>query len=298
MKYRRVSLFALLCLLSVVLQAQSNTLSIRLEQAIEGKKAEIGIAVILDGKDTVTVNNNARYPLMSVFKFHQALALADYMSQRNTPLDTRLHITASDLKPDTYSPLRDKYPQGGIDMSVADLLKYTLQQSDNNACDILFDYQGGPQAVNQYIRSLGIDSCSIAFNENDMHEDINRSYLNWSSPLAAARLLEVFLHRSLFEKTYKDFIYQTMVECKTGTDRLPAPLLGKDILIGHKTGTGDRNSKEQLIAINDIGFVVLPNGHTYSIAVFVKDSEKTPQASTGIIAEISRIVFEYVSGLQ
>lgn len=298
MKHKRVSLFALLCLLSVVLQAQSSTLTSRLEQATEGKKAEIGIAVILDGKDTVTVNNNDRYPLMSVFKFHQALALADYMSQRNIPLDTRLHIAASDLKPDTYSPLRDKYPQGGIDMSVADLLKYTLQQSDNNACDILFDYQGGPQAVNQYIRSLEIDSCSIAFNENDMHEDINRSYLNWSSPLAAVRLLEVFFHRSLFEKTYKDFIYQTMVECKTGTDRLPAPLLGKDILIGHKTGTGDRNSKGQLIAINDIGFVVLPNGHTYSIAVFVKDSEETPQASTGIIAEISRIVFEYVSGLQ
>ncbi|THC82772.1 hypothetical protein E7X23_26490, partial [Bacteroides fragilis] len=30
-----------------------------------------------------------------------------------------------------YSPLRETYPQGGIEMSIADLLKYTLQQSDN-----------------------------------------------------------------------------------------------------------------------------------------------------------------------
>lgn len=130
-----------------------------------------------------------------------------------------------------------------------------------------------------------------------MHEDIS-SYLNWSSPLAAVRLLEVFLHRSLFEKTYKDFIYQTMVECKTGTDRLSAPLIGKDTTIGHKTGTGDRNSKGQLIAINDIGFVLLPNGRIYSIAVFVKDSEDSSQVCSEIIAEILRIVFEYVSGLQ
>ena len=41
-------------------------------------------------------------------------------------------------------------------MSIADLLKYTLQQSDNNACDILFNYQGGPDAVNKYLHSLGI----------------------------------------------------------------------------------------------------------------------------------------------
>ena len=122
-------LIALLYLFPALLRAQSSSLTAQLENAIKGKKAEVGIAVILDGKDTITVNNNARYPLMSVFKFHQALALADYMSQRNIPLDTRLHIKASDLKPNTYSPLRDKHPQGGIDLSIAQLLEYTLQLS-------------------------------------------------------------------------------------------------------------------------------------------------------------------------
>ncbi len=288
----------LLILFPALLKAQTSPLAVQLENAIQGKKAEIGIAVIVDGKDTITVNNNAHYPLMSVFKFHQALALADYMNQRNIPLDTPLHIEASDLKPNTYSPLRDKHPQGNIDMSIADLLKYTLQQSDNNACDILFNYQGGPESTNKYIHSLGIDSCSIAFTENDMHEDMNRCYLNWSTPLAAAQLLEVFLHQPLFGKTYKDFIYQTMTECKTGADRLFAPLSGKNVIIGHKTGTGDKNTKGQLTAINDIGFVILPNKHTYNIAVFVKDSEESPKASSEIIAKISWIVYEYVNELQ
>lgn len=291
-------LISLLCLFPTLLQAQCNTLKVQLENAIKNKKAEVGIAVILDGKDTITVNNNVRYPLMSVFKFHQALALADYMSQRNIPLDTRLHIKASDLKPNTYSPLRDKYPQGGIDLSIAELLEYTLQQSDNNACDILFHYQGGPESANKYIHSLGIDSCSIAFTENDMHDDINRCYQNWSTPLAAAQLLEVFLNQPLFGKTYKDFIYQTMTECKTGADRLFAPLSGKNVIIGHKTGTGDKNEKGQLMAINDIGFVILPNNHAYSIAVFVKNSDENPKVSTEIIAEISRIAYEYVNQLQ
>lgn len=290
----KYSAFILLSLLPVSLFAQHNQLRTQLTQSIQGKKAEIGIAVILDSKDTVTLNNNAHYPLMSVFKFHQALALADYMSRKNIPLDTKLSIKADDLKPNTYSPLRDKYPQGGIDMSIADLLKYTLQQSDNNACDILFNYQGGVKTANDYIRSLGIDSCAIAFTENEMHQDVERAYLNWSSPLASARLLEIFLHQPIFGDVYKDFIYQTIVECKTGADRLSAPLLGKNVTIGHKTGTGDLNGKGQMIACNDIGFILLPDGRTYSIAVFVKDSEEDMKTNSQIIADLSKVVYEYM----
>ena len=231
---------------------------------------------------------------MSVFKFHQALALADYMGKQKQSLETRLPIKKSDLKPDTYSPLRDKYPQGEIEMSIADLLKYTLQQSDNNACDILFDYQGGPDAVNKYIHSLGIRECAIAGTETAMHEDLNLCYENWTTPLAAAELVEIFRKKPLFPKVYKDFIFQTMVECQTGQDRLVAPLLDKKVTVGHKTGTGDLNAKGQQIGCNDIGFVLLPGGRTYSIAVFVKDSEENNQANSKIIANISRIVYEYI----
>ena len=66
-------IFFLLCPALVV--AQNSPLETQLKKAIEGKKAEIGIAVIIDGQDTITVNNDIHYPMMSVFKFHQALAL-------------------------------------------------------------------------------------------------------------------------------------------------------------------------------------------------------------------------------
>lgn len=288
------SFIVFLCLVPTLLFARQTQLETQLKEAIKGKKAEIGIAVIIDGKDTVTVNNDIHYPLMSVFKFHQALALADYMGKQKQSLETRLPIKKSDLKPDTYSPLRDKYPQGEIEMSIADLLKYTLQQSDNNACDILFDYQGGPDAVNKYIHSLGIRECAIAGTETAMHEDLNLCYENWTTPLATAELVEIFRKKPLFPNVYKDFIFQTMVECQTGQDRLVAPLLDKKVTVGHKTGTGDLNAKGQQIGCNDIGFVLLPGGRTYSIAVFVKNSEENNQANSKIIANISRIVYEYI----
>ena len=77
--------------------AQDDDLSYRLKKVIKDKKAEIGIAVILDAQDTVTVNNDDRYPLMSVFKFHQALAVADYLDRNGLTPDTEIFIPEEEL---------------------------------------------------------------------------------------------------------------------------------------------------------------------------------------------------------
>jgi beta-lactamase class A len=61
------SFILLLCLIPTIICAQNLSLEDQLKQAIKGKKAEIGIAVIIDGKDTVTVNNDIHYPLYSNF---------------------------------------------------------------------------------------------------------------------------------------------------------------------------------------------------------------------------------------
>lgn len=289
----------LLILASIVLpvaaQVKLGELEKQLQEVIAGKKAQVGIAVIINGKDTITLNNDVRYPMMSVFKFHQALAVMYDLEQRKLPLTTPVHVKKSDLRPDTYSPLRDKYPGGDIDIPIKDLLAYTLQWSDNNACDILFEYTGGVEKTDGYVRSLGIGNFSIVATEEDMHRDLQLCYENWTSPLDAARLLEILITRPIYADTaYQVFIKRTMIECETGKDRLPKPLLGTGAVIGHKTGTGDRNARGQLIGTNDVGFVFLPDGQRYTIAVFVKDSEEDGQTTAQIIADVSGVVYRYV----
>lgn len=294
---RKIILGISLLSLAIPIHAQQDSLTEKLRQAIKEVKAQVGVAVIIDGKDTVTVNNTIQYPMLSVFKFHQSLAVMDYLNRNNLPIETKIHITDSDLKPDTYSPLRDKHPNGDIDISIADLLKYTLQLSDNNACDILFQYTGGTKSTNQYIRSLGLKDFSIVATEDEMHKKKEAVYSNWTTPLAAAKLLEVFLNKCLFPETYQNYIYQMMIECRTGLNRLPKPLFDKGIVIGHKTGSSDIDEKGWIIGTNDIGFVILPSGHHYCIAVFVKDSNENNQTNEQIIAGISRIVYEYIQKL-
>lgn len=114
-----------------------------------------------------------------------------------------------------------------------------------------------------------------------MHRDLRLCYQNWTSPLDAAKLLDLFVSRPLFTEPHQTFIKQTMIECETGKDRLAQPLEATDAIIGHKTGTGDLNARWQLIGTNDIGFVFLPDEERYTIAVFAKDSEESPEATAG-----------------
>lgn len=59
-----------ICLLSIETALADNSLKQALRQTITNVKATVGIAVITDKGDTVTVNNEEHYPLMSVMKLH------------------------------------------------------------------------------------------------------------------------------------------------------------------------------------------------------------------------------------
>ena len=108
---------------------------------------------------------------------------ADGCGQRGVSFDTLVHVRPDDLHPDTYSPLRDKYPDGNLSLSVGELLKYTLHLSDNNACDILFRVFGGPAATDEYLRSMGLRDFAIEVTEDDMHRNLADCYRNWTTPL-------------------------------------------------------------------------------------------------------------------
>lgn len=294
----RLKLFILLLLafLSIIAKAGSlDSLRNEIMRTVSKYDATVGVAVMTDRGDILTVNNDVDYPMMSVFKFHQALAVCDYMQKNGIALDSVLHISKDELKENTYSPLRDQYPEGNFGISISELMKYTLQLSDNNACDILFNRILSTKETDRYIRSLGIDNFSIEMDENDMHENLDNCYSNWTTPMAAVRLINLFLEGGAVSGEYYDFIYRTMTECTTGTARLPYPLNNTGAIIGHKTGTGDKNSDGRYIGINDIGFIDLPNGDRYLIAVFVKDSAEDYETTERIIAEISSMVYKNIS---
>lgn len=297
MSLRKLLLFVITALSLVPATAVSPALETELRSLLEKKDAKIGVALIVNDNDTLTISNDERYPLMSVMKFHQAIGVARFLQGNKLPLTATVPVKSSHFKPDTYSPLRERYPNGNVQVSYAELMKYTLQLSDNNACDILFSYTLPPKKVQSYLETLGFSDFAIAVNEDDMHKRQEAAYENWSSPLSAACIVNRFFTAPWLPMEYSSFIAQVMFDCQTGADRLPGGLPADGVRIAHKTGTGFVNPDGRIMAVNDIGFVLLPDGRHYSIAVFIADALGTEEENAAIIAEISAIVYRYVLSL-
>ncbi len=285
----------------------------RIASLADSMDARCGVAVIFGDGDTLSytgghsrIGGSASgrfpmaaspgecFPMASVFKFHQALAVCDRLMRSGVSLDTEVSVGKADLAENTWSPLRDEYPYGGR-FTYGELLAYTLQQSDNNACDFLFRTVCDVSRTDSYIRSLGIDDFAIACDEETMHDDLSACYSNWTTPLAAAALLEKF-YSVRDSSEYTGYVWKLMSDCRTGQNRIPGHISGKVSQIAHKTGTGDIDADDRIMAVNDIGVVLLPDGRHYSIAVFVSDAAAGMEECEEFIAKVSEAVYEYAVG--
>lgn len=253
---------------------------------------EIGVAVIINDTDTITVNNKSAYPMMSVFKVHQALAVCNDFDNKGLSLDTLITIQRDKLDTDTWSPMLKEHSEPNITLPVKELLRYTLIQSDNNASNLMFKELVNVVKTDNFISTLiPRSSFKIAYTEAEMSTDHDKAYSNYTSPLGAAILMNRLFTDSLISYEKQRFIMNTLGECITGTDRIAAPLLDKEgITIAHKTGSGYTNENGELVAHNDVAYICLPNNICYTLAVFVKDFKGDEKQAAKAIADISATV--------
>ncbi|HKI79247.1 MAG TPA: class A beta-lactamase, subclass A2 [Ignavibacteriaceae bacterium] len=293
MQNNRFILFFAIVTLSFMCFPQTSNLQKQITDLINTKDATIGIGIYnFDTNETLIINGQHHYPMQSVFKFHLALAVLKEVDEGNLSLDQKIHIIKVDLLPDTWSPLRDKYLNGNIDLQLRDILYYTVSRSDNNGCDILFKLLGGPETVNKYIHSLGINDISIKATEAEMHKAWEVQYGNWTTPLAAVKLLAKFYNGKILSESSFNFLWKLMSESTIGKDRIKDKL-PDGTNVAHKTGLSATDEEGITAATNDIGIVTLPNGKHYAIAVFVSDSKENEKVNAGIISGISKIAWDY-----
>lgn len=256
--------------------------------------ARVGIyAEDSDGR-TLTYRADEMFPMLSTFKIPVAISVLKRTEVTHTPLSHRIAIAAGQMRPDTYSPMLKRHPQGWFDATIDSLLSYAVSMSDNNACDILIDYAGGIKAVAKTIEQAGIYPMTISATEEDMHRDIDNQRINVCSPRAAAYMLGRLANGELLTLASTEALIRHMTRTETGIDKLHAGL-PQHIVMAHKTGSSDRTPQGIKIADNDIGIVFLPDGRSYIITVFIADSGLDDKANAALTAEISRIVYEAFS---
>ncbi|MEP6804900.1 MAG: class A beta-lactamase, subclass A2 [Flavobacterium sp.] len=256
------------------------------------KNATVGIAIKnIEDKDTLSINGNLNAPMMSVFKFHIALTVLNKVDEGKLSLTQKIFVKKKDLLPDTWSPIREEYPNGNMYLTLDQLLRYTVSHSDNNGCDILLNLIGGTKTVQKFINKQGIKDFLIKVNEEQMMIWENL-YVNTTTPLATVELLEKFYKREILKEATTKYLYQIMIETSRGLTWMKAGL-PENTELAHRTGMSGTSDANLRVAMNDIGIVKLPNGKHLIIAVFMKNITEEKEVTEKIIADITRATWNY-----
>jgi len=228
--------------------------------------------------------------MQSVYKLPIAMAMLHEVDLRAFSLDQKIRFLPSDrISPDQHSPLRDGHPHGDFDVSLRELLRLAVSESDGVASDILVRELGGPANVDSYIRGLGIHGIRIADTEKTLGVDLSAQYRNYSEPAAMVALLERLSEKSPLSTDSTHLLMRWMTESSPGSKRLRG-LLPPGTVVAHKTGTsGTDNGITH--ATNDVGIVTLPDGRHLYIAVFVCDSPESESVREAVIAKIAKEVY-------
>lgn len=284
-----------LLLFSVHTFAQNiNELRKELNQIIGTKNATVGISVKgIEDKDTLSINGNKLMPMMSVFKFHIALAVLNEVDKGKLALNQKIFIKKEDLHEDTWSPILEEFPNGNMDLTVDQLLRYTVSHSDNNGCDILLKLIGGTETVQKFINQKGIKDFTIKVNEQEMQTWENL-YINTTTPISTTDLLEKFYKGKILKKKSTNYLYQLMVECSRGITWMKAGLPAGTEL-AHRTGISGTNNDNIRVAMNDIGIIKLPNGKHLALAIYLKNISETRENTEKLIVDITKATWNYFS---
>jgi beta-lactamase class A len=283
----------LFLLISAFTFAQQSALEQKINSLIKGKKATVGISV-LGFENGFKYNKNAdkKLPMQSVFKFHIAAAVLDFVDKGKLSLDQKILLDKSNLLENTWSPLRDKYPNGNVEVPLREILEFTVAKSDNNGCDIMLKLLGGTQTVQKFMDSKGVKGFQIKYNEAAMHKDWNAQYQNYSTTASAVDVLKKFYDGKLLSKNSTDYLMKVMLSTSTGLNKM-VEQLPKGTPVARKTGASGKNDAGLTGAENEIGIVTLPNGKHYAIAVFVSNSTETDAVNCKIISDVSKIVWDH-----
>jgi beta-lactamase class A len=252
----------------------------------------VGVFVqLLESNESAGLNEAEQFPMQSVYKLPIAMAILDQVDRKTLTLNQKVSISAKDMVPDLHSPLRDRYPRGGIDISVRDLIRAAIVDSDGTASDVLLGLAGGGPRVTAYLRGLGIRDMAVVTTEREMSRDPMAQYRNYSTPRAAVSVLRALNAARGVSPAGRELLLKDLADSTPGPQRIKGRL-PPGTLVAHKTGTGGTR-EGKTAATNDIGIISLPDGRHCAIAVFVKDSTADVGTREATIAKIARACWDH-----
>ena len=264
-----------------------------------------GFAAQLVGSDPViSLNGDEAFPMASAYKVAIAGKVLAMVDKGEVSLDQMVDVPAESYVPSPV--IADSLRHPGVSLSVANLIEVMIVHSDNTATDNLMALAGGAPAVTAWLREIGIKGMSVDRSTAQLSAQIEAileaagSDSDPSNPAIPAfdadprdhttpnemlRLLILLDEGKVLKPQSRDFLLAVMGRTVTGPGRIKG-LLPAGTPVAHKTGTVGGIA-------NDAGFVTLPDGRRFAVAIFTKGSTTPPADRDRAVAETARVLYDF-----
>ena len=266
------------------------------EKIAKDAKGRVGVAVmLLESRESADLRGDEHFPMHSVYKLPIAMAVLQRVDKGELKLDQTVRVEKSDfVGRGMYSPVRDKYPEGA-QLTTAELLHYTVSESDGTTSDVLLNLGGGPRGVMAFLDEIKVSGINVVNSEKEIGRDWQTQYANWATPKGAVELLAALQTRRGLSPESQALLLKLATESVHGAKRLKGQLPAGTV-VAHKTGTGlTRDGIAS--ATNDIGIITLPEDRHLAVAVFVSDSTADDATRESVIARIAKAAWDWASAV-
>lgn len=219
-------------------------------------------------------NANERFAFASTFKAIASGVLLNNYSDKD--LNKKIAINEADIV--EYSPVTENYI--GKQMTLKDLIKASMLQSDNTANNKVMEELGGVKGFKHELKQLGDNISNPQRLEPELNLYDPNSTDDTTTPRAAAQTLNTILTSDQINDGNLDLLKQVMIENETGDSLIKAGV-PDNYIVGDKSGQGLTYATR-----NDLAFIY-PDKHKKPIilAIYTKQDDKDGQPDDKVIAD-------------
>ena len=224
-----------------------------------------------------------RFVMCSTFKASLVACVLSHVDQGRDGLDRVIPLTAADIQ-DWYAPVaKAALAQGRAGMSVEEMCRGAVEQSDNSCATLLLSRIGGPSALTAFWRAMGDGVTRLDDPEPYLNRTPAGGVRDTTTPAAMGGIVRTLVLGTVLSASSRARLAQWLIGCQTGKNRLRAGLPANWV-VGDKTGNNARD------AAGDIA-VAWPRPDTpIVICVYTRGGAPTEQHFATVFAGVGRLV--------
>lgn len=253
--------------------------------AVAFKDISSGEEILINERQEFHAASTMKTPVMiEIFKRVEAgdFSLEDSLLVENS---FRSIVSGDEFKLDINQDSGDKlYSQLGTRVSIRDLMVDMIINSSNLATNLLIELVDAKK-VTETMRSLGAEDIMVLRGVEDI-EAYEAGLSNTTTAYDLLLLFEKLAEGNYISEEANAEMLAVLLQ-QRHNDIIPA-LLPEEARVAHKTGS--------ITAVrHDSGLVLLPDGSKY-VLVLLSDELEDPEKGVETMAQVSRMIYDYVSG--